>query len=710
MSTAPPTLIEPQAPVTVQKQHTIIAIKQEYASSAIHQTSSDHPEQQGCAEHPHNRVHTKHEDDDDASLPTITFTDKKQEQQNDSNTTKNATISAIPVHVPTPVGAQPIKAEHFHNHGFPIPFTDTAPLPPRHSSAAGQRLRKRAKLFGDFVDADDAVNNLTDKDKYLYKQQEDGSYTIFNTPKTKRNETTSYDVQKKDHSTSEPSKIDTYLDINDDCATEDDVMKDDIMDQDYIAEKEWRQPLTLKEKKRMVAASRKREKKRKSVANTKRKRALAREDASPEMVATQSGTNTTGTTSKGDDYLYGCDRCSYNPSGCSYCQTRGPLYARSTLFRWSPAQGQPQSSIPFAKTFRPTDEEFIDPVAYITKIMPEAEQYGIAHIVPPLSFQPPFALLKGTDGNSIDSFKFALKKQPTSRLCYRKGTSSFGNGNSAGTRYGGTSTTTNTTIHNNTSTTTHAADFFGFQTTEQQYTLPAFAAYADWAKQLHFSAPAPTNAGTSSAPALRPPSLPRHTEPAVEPSIEDIESEFWRIVHSPGLGFESLYGQDIEGDKHGSGFPLPQWRKRLLESRLSQHKGTAVSLPEHVNGSVEEKYARHPWNVNNMPRGGDSVLRYLLSDTQELITGVMLPWVYVGSCFSAFCWHIEDHGLYSVNYLHMGAPKVWYGVPACAAKAFEEAMKDALPHLFESAPTLMYDLVTLLSPEELKVCVLSGFT
>lgn len=51
-----------------------------------------------------------------------------------------------------------------------------------------------------------------------------------------------------------------------------------------------------------------------------------------------------------------------------------------------------------------------------------------------------------------------------------------------------------------------------------------------------------------------------------------------------------------------------------------------------------------------------SVLRYVVGE--ELITGVMVPWLYVGSCMSAFCWHIEDHALYSINYLHMGAPKV----------------------------------------------------
>ena len=47
--------------------------------------------------------------------------------------------------------------------------------------------------------------------------------------------------------------------------------------------------------------------------------------------------------------------------------------------------------------------------------------------------------------------------------------------------------------------------------------------------------------------------------------------------------------------------------------------------------------------------------------------------------------------------------QVWYGVPAHASSALEDAMKDALPDLFEAAPDLMYSLVTMVSPTNLQV-------
>ena len=47
-----------------------------------------------------------------------------------------------------------------------------------------------------------------------------------------------------------------------------------------------------------------------------------------------------------------------------------------------------QVDVPFAPTFRPTVEEFKDPMAYITSITSQAEQFGICKIVPPSGWAP----------------------------------------------------------------------------------------------------------------------------------------------------------------------------------------------------------------------------------------------------------------------------------------------------------------------------------
>ncbi|MED6179392.1 hypothetical protein PIB30_000505 [Stylosanthes scabra] len=131
-----------------------------------------------------------------------------------------------------------------------------------------------------------------------------------------------------------------------------------------------------------------------------------------------------------------------------------------------------------------------------------------------------------------------------------------------------------------------------------------------------------------------------------EPSVEVIEGEYWRIIEQPTDEVEVYYGADLETGSVGSG----------------------------------------------------SVLSFEGSD----ISGVLVPWLYVGMCFSSFCWHVEDHHLYSLNYLHWGDPKVWYGVPGSHASALENAMRKHLPDLFEEQPNLLNDLVTQLSPSILK--------
>jgi len=116
-----------------------------------------------------------------------------------------------------------------------------------------------------------------------------------------------------------------------------------------------------------------------------------------------------------------------------------------------------------------------------------------------------------------------------------------------------------------------------------------------------------------------------------------------------------------------------------------------------LQGSSDSPYAEHGWNLNNLPKL-DGTYGSMLRHIEEIIPGVVVPWMYIGMMFSSFCWHIEDHMFYSINYHHWGDAKKWYGVPGSAGHLFEEAFRKALPGHFERQPDLLFHLTTLLSP------------
>lgn len=57
-------------------------------------------------------------------------------------------------------------------------------------------------------------------------------------------------------------------------------------------------------------------------------------------------------------------------------------------------------------------------------------------------------------------------------------------------------------------------------------------------------------------------------------------------------------------------------------------------MSKETNSACEGCYTQSEWNLNNLPRLPGSLLSYETSD----ISGVLVPWLYIGMCFSSFCW------------------------------------------------------------------------
>lgn len=109
-----------------------------------------------------------------------------------------------------------------------------------------------------------------------------------------------------------------------------------------------------------------------------------------------------------------------------------------------------------------------------------------------------------------------------------------------------------------------------------------------------------------------------------------IESEYWRSLN---FGKPPMYGADLQG----------------------------TLFDEHTTA----------WNVGKL----DSLLTRL----GHALPGVTTPYLYFGMWRASFAWHVEDMDLYSINYIHFGAPKQWYAIRQADRLRFESVMKAAFP-------------------------------
>ncbi|KAJ6013683.1 hypothetical protein N7540_008274 [Penicillium herquei] len=100
------------------------------------------------------------------------------------------------------------------------------------------------------------------------------------------------------------------------------------------------------------------------------------------------------------------------------------------------------------------------------------------------------------------------------------------------------------------------------------------------------------------------------------------------------------------------------------------------------------------WNVAKLPN--------LLDVLGQKVPGVNTAYLYLGMWKATFAWHLEDVDLYSINYIHFGAPKQWYSISQEDAPRFEAAMRSIWSSDAKNCDQFLRHKTYLVSPSLLK--------
>lgn len=116
-----------------------------------------------------------------------------------------------------------------------------------------------------------------------------------------------------------------------------------------------------------------------------------------------------------------------------------------------------------------------------------------------------------------------------------------------------------------------------------------------------------------------------------------------------------------------------------------------------VSGSLTDPDVTE-WNINHL----GTILDYVNKDYGISIDGVNTAYLYFGMWKTTFAWHTEDMDLYSINYLHFGAPKTWYAIPPEHGRRLERLASGFFPGSYQSCQAFLRHKMSLISPQILR--------
>lgn len=129
-------------------------------------------------------------------------------------------------------------------------------------------------------------------------------------------------------------------------------------------------------------------------------------------------------------------------------------------------------------------------------------------------------------------------------------------------------------------------------------------------------------------------------------------------------------------------------------------EGIKTTVPLYGAGIESSLFDRnvHEWNTSHL----GTILDFVEKDYGMVVSGVTKPSLYFGMWKTSFAWHTEDLDLYSLSYLHFGAPKTWYVVPPKYAHLLERLANDHFKGNHSVCADFLSHKLTLISPEILE--------
>ena len=98
------------------------------------------------------------------------------------------------------------------------------------------------------------------------------------------------------------------------------------------------------------------------------------------------------------------------------------------------------------------------------------------------------------------------------------------------------------------------------------------------------------------------------------------------------------------------------------------------------------------WNLDKL----DTMLHRLMNERE--LPGVLSAYLYFGMWRAFFGIHVEDMNLFSINYLHFGAPKHWYATGQAYAPRIESLAEGQYPLLYRECHEFLRHKNTLIAP------------